>query len=204
LIEAVIFDLDGVLVHSGVFGTQLSRELRLERADLDMFWHGPFSSCALGRADLKQEVAPFLQKWGYPGTVEDCLQAWFEADSVVNAELLGHVGGLRRQGIACHVASTQERYRAAYLRGPMGLAAHFDRLFFSCELGTKKPQPEFYQRVTAELAKNPASLLFIDDQVANVDAARAAGWNAECFAHGDDIGLLLARHGVPQGSAPAR
>jgi hypothetical protein len=30
----------------------------------------------------------------------------------------------------------------------------------------------------------------------NVDAARAAGWNAELYAFGDDIASLLARHQI--------
>lgn len=197
-IEAVVFDLDGVLVKSGVFGTRLASELGLARADMDSFWHGPFARCSLGLADLKSEVAPFLEKWGYRGSVEDCLQAWFEADSALNTELFDHVASLRRAGIACHVASNQERYRAAYLEGPMGLAARFDRLFFSCHLGSKKPAPEFFQRVTAELALPPGSLLFIDDQPSNVGAARASGWNAEPYAFGDDLAALLRRHGLPR------
>lgn len=201
MIEAVVFDLDGVLVRGGVFGARLSRELRLARADLDNFWHGPFARCTLGLADLKQEVAPFLDRWGYPGSVEGFLQAWFEADSALDAELLELVGWLRRQGLACHVGSTQERYRAAYLQGPMGLDRHFDRFFFSCNLGVRKPQPEFYRRITGELTLPPAALLFIDDQDANVQAARAAGWNAESFVPGTDIRALLARHGLPAGPA---
>lgn len=125
MIEAVIFDVDGVLVRSGIFGARLLRELGLERDALDSFWRGPFVQCSLGLSDLKKEVAPFLEKWGYPGTVEDCLRAWFEADSALNADVFDEVARLRHRGVLCHVASTQERYRAAYLEGPMGLAAQF-------------------------------------------------------------------------------
>jgi putative hydrolase of the HAD superfamily len=78
----------------------------------------------------------------------------------------------------------------------MGLAARFDRLFFSCHLGVKKPQLEFFERVASELGTSPAALLFIDDQQMNVDAARTAGWSAELYAFGDDIASLLARHRI--------
>jgi putative hydrolase of the HAD superfamily len=196
VIEAVVFDVDGVLVRSGNFGAQLLQDLELQRDALDSFWRGPFVQCSLGLSDLKKEVEPFLGKWGYRGTVEDCLQAWFEADSAVNDTAFDEVERLRSRGIPCHVASTQERYRAAYLEGPMGLADRFDRLFFSCHLGVRKPQLEFYRRVTDELGVSPATLLFFDDQQANVDAARAAGWSAEVYTFGDDLQALLARHGV--------
>jgi putative hydrolase of the HAD superfamily len=196
VIEAVIFDVDGVLVRSGAFGLKLQRELELQPDELNEFWKGPFVQCSLGLSDLKEEIRPFLERWGYPGSVESCLQDWFLADSAVNAAVLDGVERLRRRGVPCHVASTQERHRAAYLEGPMGLAARFDRLFFSCHLGTKKPQPEFYGRVASELGTPPAALLLIDDQQINVEAARAAGWSAELYAFGDDLSSLLARHGI--------
>lgn len=196
MIQALIFDIDGVLVRSGNFGAQIAQELQLQRASLDAFWHGPFARCSLGASDLKHELAPYLKEWGYPGSVEDCLRAWFEADATLNTELLEHVDRLRARGIPCHVASTQERHRAAYLEGPLGLARRFDRLFFSCHLGFRKPDPEFYRRVTAELGLAPAAILFLDDQQANVDAARAAGWHAELYAIGDAVLPLLERHGV--------
>jgi len=78
----------------------------------------------------------------------------------------------------------------------MGLAARFDRLFFSCRLGVKKPQLEFYRRIASELGSPPAALLFIDDQQANVDAARTAGWSAERYAFGDDLPSLFARYEI--------
>jgi putative hydrolase of the HAD superfamily len=196
MIDAVVFDVDGVLVRSGHFGAQLERDFGQHRETLDAFWRGPFVQCSLGLSDLKKEIEPFLGKWGYRGTVEDCLQAWFEADSAVNTTVLDEVERLRARGIPCHLATNQERHRAAYLEGPMGLAARFDRLFFSCHLGVRKPQLEFYRRVTDELGVPPAALLFLDDQQSNVDAARAAGWNAEVYTFGDDSSALLARHGV--------
>jgi putative hydrolase of the HAD superfamily len=196
VIEAVVFDVDGVLVRSGEFGQRLRRELGLQSEELDEFWKGPFAKCSLGLADLKAEVEPFLERWGYRGGVESCLEEWFAADSTLNSAVLAEVERLRRRGVRCHVASTQERYRAAYLEGTMGFADRFDRLFFSCQLGVKKPQLEFFQRVASELGTPPAALLFIDDQQMNVDAARSAGWNAELYAFGDDISALLARHGV--------
>jgi putative hydrolase of the HAD superfamily len=195
MIEAVVFDVDGVLVRSGIFGAQL-REHGLERAALDSFWRGPFVQCSLGLSDLKEELGPLLGESGYKGSVEDFLRAWFEADSALNAKAFDEVKRLRSRGVPCHVASNQERYRAAYLEGPMGLAEHFDSLFFSCRLGVKKPELEFFRQVTRELGAASGHLLFFDDQQANVEAARAAGWNAELYALGDDLPSLLAGHGV--------
>jgi putative hydrolase of the HAD superfamily len=194
-IEAIIFDVDGVLVYSGTFGKQLQR-LGVDASALQEFWHGPFVECSLGRADLKQVMGSFIEAWGYPGTVEECLAAWFAADSNLNHALLADVARLRAGGVRCHVASTQERHRARYLQTTLGLGSRFDRFFFSCQVGAKKPDPKFYEHVTRELGSPPAALLFFDDQPANVDAARAAGWRAELYAMGTPLLPALARHGL--------
>lgn len=195
MIRAVIFDIDGVLVQSGRFGDHL-QSLGIDPSSLQSFWHGPFAECSLGRADLKQELAPFVERWGYPGSVDDCLNAWFEADATLNCPLLDEIEQLRARGFPCHVASTQECHRARYLERVMGLAKRFDRFFFSCHLGVKKPDPEFYRRITLELDAPPSSLLYFDDQQANVDAARAAGWHAELYAIGDALLPVARRHGL--------
>jgi putative hydrolase of the HAD superfamily len=195
VIRAAIFDIDGVLVKSGLFGKHL-QSLGIDPAALQSFWHGPFAECSLGRADLKQALSPFIEQWGYPGSVDDCVNAWFEADSTLNHPLLDEIEQLRARGLPCHVASNQERHRATYLERVMGLASRFDRFFLSCHLGVKKPSAEFYRRITLELDAPPSSLLYIDDQQANVDAARAAGWHAELYTIGDALHPIASRHGL--------
>ncbi len=63
-----------------------------------------------------------------------------------------------------------------------------DYLFFSCEMGVRKPEKEYYEVITRALEdvqKNlsPSShntqkqqILFIDDRQINIDGARKAGW----------------------------
>ena len=142
----------------------------------------------------KHEVTAWLEQWGYEGSVDDCLREWFEADSTLNHEMLELASQLRQRGVPCHLASTQERHRAAYLEQDLGFADRFERRFFSYQLGVRKPDPEFYRRVTEELGVLPSSLLFLDDQAANVAAARDAGWYAEVYARGDELAALLEKH----------
>lgn len=196
MISAVVFDVDGVVVRGGVFGERLRREYGLDRAALNAFWHGPFEQCVLGLADLKREVAPFLRQWGYRGSVEHCVEAWLEADSAVNTAALQEVERLRARGVRCHVASNQERYRAGHLEEDMELGVRFDRLFFSCRMGLKKPERAFFEHIAGALGANPAQLLLIDDQRCNVEAAEDAGWDADQYSFGQDLSALLALHGL--------
>jgi putative hydrolase of the HAD superfamily len=56
-----------------------------------------------------------------------------------------------------------------------GLARHFDELVSSHEFGIPKEEPEFWGRLAQNHGVDPAATLFVDDSVAVLRAARAAG-----------------------------
>lgn len=61
------------------------------------------------------------------------------------------------------------------------VAAAFDRLLFSWQMGTTKPDPVAFERATEALGVDPAAVFFVDDHADNVAAARAHGWRAHHF-----------------------
>ena len=74
----------------------------------------------------------------------------------------------------------------------------FDLLFFSCDLGAMKPEPEIYRAVEEGIAdlEQPASLTFFDDRPENVEAAIDAGWRARVWAGHADARAFLAGSGL--------
>lgn len=68
----------------------------------------------------------------------------------------------------------------------------FERVFCSHRIGRRKPEPEAYVHVARELGVEPGRILFFDDGQAQVDGARAAGWEAERVASVADIRAALA------------
>ena len=195
-VKALVLDVDGVLVRAGVFADVLERDHGLDRAATSGFFHGPFKDCVLGRTDLKDAISPFLNDWGWSGSVDDCLRVWFEADSTVNDEVLGLVASVRAKGLPCYVASTQESHRAAYLEKVLGFGDAFDGLFFSCRVGACKPERAFYDHVRSTIGVEAQEVLFFDDHDPNVEGARGCGWNAELYRWGDDMRSLLSRYDV--------
>jgi len=59
--------------------------------------------------------------------------------------------------------------------------APFGRRFFSCDLGTVKPEPAIYLAVIHALGDDPAELVFFDDRDDNVVAAAQLGIDAHKF-----------------------
>lgn len=54
---------------------------------------------------------------------------------------------------------------------------HFDKLFLSYKMGTNKPNAEIYQKAISEICLPPEEILFIDDSIANIEAAKALNLN---------------------------
>lgn len=67
----------------------------------------------------------------------------------------------------------------------------FTGRFISSDLKLLKPSPEFYQYAIAHIGCPAGEIVFIDDNQANVDGARAQGMDARLYTPGTDINLLL-------------
>ena len=71
----------------------------------------------------------------------------------------------------------------------------FDGIVVSGEEKTRKPFPEFYNRLLNRYKVNPVEALFIDDNIRNVEAAKALGINSIHFQSSDQLRTeLLSRN----------
>jgi len=76
-------------------------------------------------------------------------------------------------------------------------AAHFQRLYFSGDLGLVKPEPAIYRHLLDDLGATPAELAFLDDRSDNVEAAIQAGINGILFTDAARARAELKRIGLP-------
>ena len=182
--HALIFDADGVVVIGERAGDVFARDHGITRAMTRPFFQGEFLECLIGKADLKQVLPPHLAAWGWTGTVDEYLDVWFTFERSVDENLLSEIDALRASGTPCYLATNQERHRTAYLRDQMELGSRFDGIFSSAAIGHRKPQHQFFAHITSTLGPSvPSDLIFFDDVPANVEGARAAGWQAHLYSN---------------------
>ena len=194
MVQAVLFDVDGVLVHPWRFRSHLAHDHGITPDMTASFFAGPFVRCVEGQADVLEVLPPFLAVWGWPGSSEDFVARWLSVENAPDEAVLSVVADIRRSGVPCFVASTQERRRARYLAVEMRFDQLFDGLFFSCDVGVEKPNERFFKTVAHRLGRSGTELLFIDDTLTNVEGARAAGWLAEQFSSAEGLRADVARY----------
>ncbi|AFL49248.1 2-haloacid dehalogenase [Sinorhizobium fredii] len=66
----------------------------------------------------------------------------------------------------------------------------------SGDVGLIKPDIEIYRTHARTYGLEPAATIFIDDSLANVEGARAAGWHAVHFTDAQRLRIDLAAYGV--------
>lgn len=183
-IKALMIDVDGVLVngrpHDGRhWSASLEEDLGLSPERLQREFFAPFwEDIVLGRAALMDYLAPFLERIAPHVVPERFIAYWFQQDSRLAVALLQEISLLRSEGIRVYLATNQEHMRAAYLMQKLGLSNYLDGIYYSAQLGVKKPDGDFFASVCSHAGFDARELLLVDDSRQNIDAAVAAGWNA--------------------------
>lgn len=194
-VEAVLFDADGVLQHqNATLHDLLTAVLSLPPEEVEARYHEVWeaeSPILTGQGSFVETMADLLVKWGRPGHADTFVQA--SKDIRTDEAIASIVRRLRKDGVLCCLASNQMRYRARYMSETLGYGSLFDREFYSCDIGHKKPDAAYFLAILAALELPPERVLFIDDNEANVAAALDLGMNAAVFqpAPGVEPGSLM-------------
>jgi putative hydrolase of the HAD superfamily len=144
-----------------------------------------------GRGDLREELAGILERRHRTCTADDILAIWHRIE--VDEVMVRLVDRVRAAGVVTALATNQQSYRGAYIKEHLPYGEHFDHQFHSFDVGLAKPDPRYFLHVVEALGIEPAEAVFVDDVLANVRGAEAAGLNAVHFAHTDTYGSLRCR-----------
>lgn len=105
------------------------------------------------------------------------------------------VKDLQRQGYQTALLSNVRESQAAIKR-KLGYYNLFDPVLFSYEIGIKKPDPEVYKLLLSKLQALPQSVLFIDNNQRNVDAAKELGIDGIVFIDSGQLIQELKKRGI--------
>jgi putative hydrolase of the HAD superfamily len=185
--------LDGVVLDSeraglGKWHREVERRYGVDIADLQrVFFQPSWPDVVRGKQSIEPVLGAALHELGWPMTTEELLTCWFEADFVVDRDVVAAATAWSDAGARVVLVTDQEHRRAAYLRDALGRVLPIAGFVSSAAVGLVKRDDGFFAAACVLLDVEPASraVVFVDDTIANVDAARRYGWGALHFMKAD-------------------
>ncbi len=183
--DVVIFDCDGVLVDSEVIALAVTRRmlgeagLRLSDEETRERFLGMQQDSVLRRVEA--ELGAPLPK-AFPGDLAREILSTFERELRGVEGVRQAVHGLRSR-VCVASSSAPERLRFA-LRVTDYETLFAPNIFSAAEVSRGKPHPDLFLFAARAMGSAPRDCLVIEDSVAGVAAARAAGMTAFGFVGG--------------------
>ncbi len=192
-LTAVVFDCDGVLVdsepHSLVAWLDVLADLGHAATEADVkaciglgFDPTHAALCRIGPLPGRDEVWPALLA---------ALRRSFDRGLEVFDDAIGLLDAASAAGLRTAVASTSPRSRLDLTLRVAGLAGRFEASVSGDEVAAGKPDPAVYLAALDRLGVAAANAAAIEDSVAGVQSARAAGlWVLAVVRNGADRAAL--------------
>lgn len=195
-----MLDVDGVLIDGrpsdGQFWTHtLQEDLGIDPAELvQEFFLKDWLSIVTGERDLLPSLSEALGRFASHVTAEEFVSYWFKMDSRIVDQVLSDCEAARQRGMRIYLATNQEHLRAQYLMNTLGLQSTVDGIIYSAQVGAKKPAADFYRYATKVAGVSPDEIVFVDDTLGNVEAARRSGWQGAHWGEGSSLSDILQHH----------
>ncbi len=123
----------------------------------------------------------------YQGTLKESIGA--------NPEMFALIDELKGKKIRVGLLSNLDN-RYLHLIRSNGFYKPFDPCLISCEMGLEKPDPKVYEMLLKTLDCKAEKVVFIDDKVENVEAAKKMGIDAFVFKSPEQVRQELEQRGV--------
>lgn len=186
-IKAIFFDFGGVFTDSPFEAVERAgAEQGAAPGQFNQIIFGPYEQdtdhpwhrAERGELDLESTRQQIIELGRAQGLETD-LYALFQ-------RMAGNGGGLRQSLVDYVEQLIDSDYRIGLItnniiefrehwRAMLPVDALFDLIVDSCEVGLRKPNPAIFEHALNALGVSPAESIFLDDHIANVQAAAALG-----------------------------
>ena len=200
-IDAVVFDMDGVIRHwtddrirrledqTGVEGLRVA-EIAFTP---DLYEPAMSGGMTMGEwaAEIGRRVADTHE--GVDAAVVEA--AWLESSWRIDEAVVDIVRATRAAGVKVGMFSNASSQLEDDL-ATIGIADLFDPVANSSRLGDVKPNVNAFRQVAGMVGAEPHRMLFVDDRPENVIGAVKAGWHAVRMIDADRLRATLVRFGI--------
>lgn len=183
--DAVIFDLDGLLADTEIISLKVYQEL-LKDCGIP-FTEETYSREYSGHRE-EENVQRFLDTYDLPWNFDQTLEKVYELEARILAKGVNLKKGaknllafLQREGIPIALATSSVESRARMILDSNGILALFDHLVFAKDVKRSKPYPDIFLKSCRDLNVLPENCLVLEDSEAGIEAAYRAGIPVICI-----------------------
>ena len=177
--DAVIFDMDGVLIDSGAHHRAAWRALLEEIGEEPA--HPEHWRLTIGRPS--EEAVPLLlgrpmsehEVWRLARRKRDLYVRLARGGIVTVAGVGRFVADLARSRVPCAVGTSASSFDVDRLLAGAGLRRYFDVIVTADDVRYGKPDPEVYLLAAARMRVAPERCVVFEDSLVGVHAGRSAG-----------------------------
>jgi putative hydrolase of the HAD superfamily len=201
-IDTILFDLGGVLIELAGVEQMLAWSPGI--ADTHELWRRWLHSPAVrrfetGGATTDEFAEAIVAEFTLPVAPAEFLAAFTGWPRALYPGATALLDELKPRYRLASVSNTNDLHWRRF-HDVWGLPAHFHHNFPSHRVGRLKPDAGYFQHVLDELDAAPATVLFVDDNAINVEAAARAGLAARRVAGPGGVRAALAELGLhPEG-----
>jgi len=177
-IKVIIFDMGGVLIKTvdRRQRTELAKQFNKSYDEIDKIVYGSDSSQKATRGEISEtdHFLNVLTSLGVPDYgIEEFQEAFWGGDEL-DLDLIEFISAKKDQFQFGMLSNAMSDIRK-WLMNHYDFLNLFDITFFSAEQKMAKPDPQFYLAILKEFDVNPNEVIFIDDFVENINAAKSLG-----------------------------
>ena len=183
--DAVIFDLDGLLADTEIISLKVYQEL-LKDFGIP-FTEETYSREYSGHRE-EENVQRFLATYDLPWNFDQTLEKVYELEARILAKGVNLKKGaknllafLQREGIPIALATSSVESRARMILDSNGILSLFDHLVFAKDVKRSKPYPDMFLKACSDLNVLPENCLVLEDSEAGIEAAYSAGIPVICI-----------------------
>jgi putative hydrolase of the HAD superfamily len=202
----VVFDFAGVVFHwrpldllQQVIPRHATDAVRAQHWAQQIFqgYEGDWAEFDRGTVATDDLVQRIARRTGLPAADVQAVVAAVPLSFAPIAGTVALIEALHAAGHPLFFLSNMPAPYADHLDATYPFLASFTDGIYSGRVQRIKPERAMFDLAAQRFGRAPADLLFFDDVQANVEAARAAGWQARWFQHPEGAAADLRALGLP-------
>jgi len=193
--KAVVFDFGGVMMEEANSGEFIQKSLQINQEEYLLASQEKRKAQAKGKT-----TAEFWTSYAQSKGITLPADWGPKLESIilnfkVDPNMYHLVDELKEKKIQVAMLSNNDKAFVKPIQD-LGLYKPFEPCLLSCDIGVEKPDTKAFEILIEKLGKPANEIVFIDDKVSNIEAAKKVGIDAILFTSEDQLRAELQKRGA--------